>query len=149
MGTGRWLLLAVVAAGLLGRNPLVTTAALLVLLLGLVATDGFWKILEEQGVRFGLLLLLLGVLAPFGSGELTWQAIRSSLTRLDGLVALATGLVSAWLGARGLALLERAPELMVGFVAGSVLGVTFFSGIPAGPLVAFGLAALVLEALKP
>lgn len=148
MGAGSWILIGIAAAGLLGRNLLVATAAFVTLLLATTASDQLWRLLGDQAIRFGILLLLLGVLVPFGSGQLTWETLRTSLSSLEGVVAVFTGLMSAWLGARGLALLQVSPELIVGFVVGSVIGVMFFAGIPAGPLVAFGLAALILDLLR-
>jgi uncharacterized membrane protein (DUF441 family) len=45
----------------------------------------------------------------------------------------------------GLALLEARPEVMVGLVLGTIVGVAVLGGIPVGPLAAAGLAAVLLD----
>jgi uncharacterized membrane protein (DUF441 family) len=63
-------------------------------------------------------------------------------------VAVAIGAAGSWLAAEGISLLTARPEIMVGIILGSVLGVAFLGGIPAGPLVASGLAAIIFRYLR-
>jgi uncharacterized membrane protein (DUF441 family) len=87
------------------------------------------------------------MLLPYANGQMGLASIKS-LFSTHGLVAVVIGAVGARLAAEGIQLLTAQPEIMVGIVLGSVLGVSFFGGIPAGPLVASGLAAVIFRYLR-
>jgi uncharacterized membrane protein (DUF441 family) len=46
---------------------------------------------------------------------------------------------------QGLNMLKLDPELMVGLVVGGIIGIVFFKGVPVGPLMAAGIAALFIK----
>ncbi|MFO7245276.1 MAG: DUF441 domain-containing protein [Thermaerobacter sp.] len=145
MHSGGWVLVLVLAAGLLGRNPLVTAATGLLLLLVTLP----WKmpvvLLERYSVQAGLTLLIMGLLAPFAAGRLGLHDMLQGLRGPLGVAALLGGALSAWMCARGLVLLETEPEVIIGLVAGTILGVGLMRGIPVGPLAAAGLTAVIYE----
>ena len=60
------------------------------------------------------------------------------------MIALISGAVATTMNHQGLELLQRVPSLMIGLVLGSIVGVVFFGGVPVGPLMAGGIAALLL-----
>ena len=39
--------------------------------------------------------------------------------------------------------MQSQPNLIIGLLVGTVIGVTFFNGIPVGPLIAGGLLSLI------
>jgi uncharacterized membrane protein (DUF441 family) len=55
------------------------------------------------------------------------------------------GALATYLNGGGLKLLQIDPEIIFGVVIGSIIGITFFGGIPVGPLMAAGLTALFLN----
>jgi uncharacterized membrane protein (DUF441 family) len=48
----------------------------------------------------------------------------------------------------GLNLLESRPQVILGLVIGSIIGIVFFKGIPVGPLMAGGVAAFFLYVIE-
>ena len=52
--------------------------------------------------------------------------------------------VVAWFGGRGVGLLGTQPVLITGLLIGTIIGVSFFGGIPVGPLIAAGILSLML-----
>jgi len=46
---------------------------------------------------------------------------------------------------QGLALLKSDPEMIVGLIAGSIIGIVLLRGIPVGPLMAAGIPSLFLQ----
>lgn len=134
--------------GLMGKNRLVACAAGLILSLsasGLIIVSSDW---QNIFLDLGILFLIIGILIPFASGEVSVSLIYKIIFSFEGIVAIGVGICSAILGRKGVDLLAENPEIMIGLVFGSILGSSFFKGIPTGPLVAAGIAALFISILK-
>ncbi|GJM73451.1 hypothetical protein HMSSN036_56670 [Paenibacillus macerans] len=68
-------------------------------------------------------------------------------SQLESLLAIGVGMLVAWLGGRGAALMGSQPTVVAGLLIGTVLGVAFFRGVPVGPLIAAGILSLVIGKL--
>jgi uncharacterized membrane protein (DUF441 family) len=148
MGAERVILLTLMALGVAARNALIVAAAGVVLIMQVMRLDRFFPVLEKRGLETGLILLLISVLVPFATGEVGWAEIKSSFTSWNGLAAIAGGMIAAVLSGWGVSLLQVKPEVIVGMVVGTVLGVVVFKGIPVGPLAAAGFTAVLLSMLR-
>ncbi|NLK07811.1 MAG: DUF441 domain-containing protein [Firmicutes bacterium] len=138
-------LLAMLFLGVVGNNYLVSISAALLLLLRLLGLNALLPYLEGPGLRVGLTLLILSILTPFAQGHISLDDIWGAVAKPRGATAILGGIAGAYLGARGLALLDAYPESITGLVLGTLIGSTFFKGIPVGPLVAAGMAALLAD----
>jgi uncharacterized membrane protein (DUF441 family) len=138
-------LLLLLFLGIVGDNYLVSVSSAGLLLIRLLGIDGILPYLEGPGLRAGLTLLILSILTPIAAGELTSKDFIGAFITPQGTAAILGGIVGAYLGAKGLSLLETHPESITGLVIGTIIGATFFKGIPVGPLVAAGMAALLVE----
>lgn len=139
------ILLIVFLAGMISQNDLVAIAAAIMLALQAVGTPPTFAFLDRFAVEIGVIFLLIGVLLPFATGKTGLQSITNSLTTAGGYIAIVVGILSTWLGTEGIRLLAHRPEVMIGLVIGSIIGVSWFDGIPTGPLVAAGIAALLFR----
>ncbi|HEY3365047.1 MAG TPA: DUF441 domain-containing protein [Symbiobacteriaceae bacterium] len=148
MGSERVILLTLMALGLAARNALIATSAGVVLIMQVMRLNRFFPILERRGLEVGLIFLLMAVLIPFATGEVGWPEIKQSFTSWNGLAAIIGGMVAAVLSGYGVTLLQVKPEVIVGMVVGTVLGVVLFKGIPVGPLAAAGFTAVLLALLR-
>lgn len=148
MTSARIILLSLVALGVAARNSLIVTSAGVVLILHTLRLDRFLPILERRGLEAGLILLLMAVLVPFATGEVGWAEIRHSFTSVTGLAAVVGGIIAAVLSGYGVTLLQVRPEVIVGMVVGTIIGVMLFKGIPVGPLAAAGFTAILLSLLR-
>jgi uncharacterized membrane protein (DUF441 family) len=148
MDSGRLILLALVAGGVLTRNALIVTAAAVVLVCQVLGLNRLFPILQHRGLEVGLIFLLMAVLVPFATGEVGWPEIRESFTSKVGLAAVIGGIFSAVISGWGVGLLKVQPQMIVGMVAGTILGVFLFRGIPVGPLAAAGFAAILLSLMR-
>ena len=138
-------LLLLLFLGIVGDNYLVSVSSAGLLLIRRLGIDGILPYLEGPGLRAGLTLLILSILTPIAAGELTSKDFIGAFITRQGAAASLGGIVGAYLGARGLSLLETHPESITGLVIGTIIGATFFKGIPVGPLVAAGMAELMVE----
>lgn len=142
---GNILLVALIIIGMLGRSPIITTAACVLLIVKLVNLDRLLPTMERRGLELGLLFLTMGVLVPFASEKIQVKDITSVFTTWPGIIALAGGALATWMNGKGLDLLKFDPQLVVGLVIGSIFGIIFLRGIPVGPLMAAGITAMFLK----
>ena len=139
------LLAAIGMAGLVGRNGLVVSAAGLVILMRVTDLSRYLPFLAEQGPNLGVLVLVLAALVPVARGQVGWADVRRAISGWPGIAAIVAGAVAAHLTGRGIRLLGAQPEVAAGLIVGSVVGTLLLGGAPAGPLVAAGIAALLVD----
>lgn len=148
MSSERVILLTLMALGVAARNSLIVTAAGIVLIMHTLRLDRFLPLLEKRGLEAGLIFLLMAVLVPFATGEVGWTEIRQSFTSWSGVASILGGLIAAVLSGYGVTLLQVKPEVIVGMVVGTIVGVVLFKGIPVGPLAAAGFTAILLALFR-
>jgi uncharacterized membrane protein (DUF441 family) len=141
------ILLICVALGLVGRNPVITGAALCLLVLHLARVDFAIRWLDERGTALGIFLLVASLLAPVAAGQLSLRTFVRELLRPSGLVGVVVAAAAAYLGKGGVDFLTVYPAALVGLIVGSVLGTVFLGGVPTGPLIAAGATTLLLQLL--
>lgn len=138
-------LLAVFALGIAFKNSLIAASSGILLVMKFVRLQSGIRLLENRSLEAGLLLLLLAVLVPFANDRITLEEVRKTFTSLDGLLAVLGGIVAAYLCGRGVGLLQSRPQVIVGMVIGTILGVFLLKGVPIGPLAAAGFTAVFLQ----
>lgn len=138
------LLLLFVALGILGHNPSVTISALIILLVQQTPLLKYAPMLEKYGVQFGIMLLMIGVLAPLITGKVQAAQIGALFTSWRTIAAILVGATVAWLGGRGIQLMKVNPPIVTGLMIGTIIGVAFLRGVPVGPLIAAGLLSLII-----
>lgn len=148
MQSERVILLTLMALGVAARNSLIVTSAGVVLILQVLRLNRLFPLLERRGLEAGLIFLLMAVLVPFATGEVGWKEIKQSFTSWSGIAAIAGGVIAAVLSGYGVTLLQVKPEVIVGMVVGTIIGVVLFKGIPVGPLAAAGFTAVLLAILR-
>jgi uncharacterized membrane protein (DUF441 family) len=142
---GEAALVVLIITGLLGRSPIIATAASMLLMLKLASLERFFPAVERRGMELGLLFLTISVLVPFANEKITAKDILPLFTTLMGVVALTGGALATYLNGKGLDMLRAEPHLIVGLVVGSIIGIVFLRGIPVGPLMAAAITALLLK----
>lgn len=145
MSQGTFVILLVLILALIGRNNLVIAAAALLLVMRLTVLNETFPFLIEKGIELGILFLTISVLAPFASGQVTTSDILNTVKSPAGLAAIFSGVLASYLTGEGIGLLKGRPEIMVGLIMGSIVGASLISGVPAGPLVAAGFAAVIIQ----
>jgi len=145
---GQIALVILIIVGLIGRSHIIATAASFLLILKLTSLERYFPAIERRGLELGLLFLTMAVLVPFANGKVQTKDVFAVFTSLVGIIALLGGAIATYLNYHGLTLLKYDPELMVGLVMGSIIGIVFFKGIPVGPLMAAGVTALLIKLLN-
>lgn len=140
-------LLLIFSLGLAFGNRLVAGAAGAVLVLRLSNLPSILGLLDRRAMDAGLFFLLVAVLTPFAVGRAGPREILAAFRDLPGIVAIAGGTVAAYICGQGVSLLQMRPEITVGLLVGTILGVALLRGVPVGPLAAAGLTAVLLNLL--
>lgn len=143
--SGEIMLVILIIVGLIGRSPIIATAASILLVMKLTSLERFFPTMERRGLELGLLFLTVAVLVPFASEKISWKDITPLFTTVVGILALAGGALATYMNGKGLDMLRSEPHLIVGLVIGSIIGIVFFRGIPVGPLMAAGITAFLFK----
>jgi uncharacterized membrane protein (DUF441 family) len=141
-------ILIIFILGLAARSSALTMAAGLLLLMQILNIKSLLPLLEERGVEMGLLFLMIAVLVPVALGRVGTKEILMTFCSLPGLLAIAGGVIATRLNGMGLNLLESQPQVILGLVIGSIIGIVFLKGVPVGPLMAGGIAAFFLYIIQ-
>jgi len=142
------ILVILLLIGVMARSNLIAMAACVLLLLKFANLNFVFPLLEKRGLEIGLLFLLLAILVPIATGKVTEADLLYNFKSLPGLLAIFGGALATHLNGEGLKLLQLDPELIFGLVLGSIFGIVFLGGVPVGPLMAAGIAALFLEVIR-
>lgn len=145
---GEGLLLILILIGILGKSSLIATSACILLVLKLTRLQHFFPLIERRALEVGLIFLLLSVLVPFASEEITFRDLVRGVFSWQGLMCVIGGALATYMNGDGLNMLKIHPQLMSGLVVGSIIGIVFFRGIPVGPLMAAGLAAVFIRIIN-
>ena len=142
---GVTMLVVLLLVGIIAQSNLIAIAACVLLILRFSRLHFIFPLLERRGLEVGLLFLLLSILVPIAQGSVTEKDLICNITSLPGIMAIVGGAVATHMNGEGLKLLGVRPEIIFGLVIGSIFGIVFFHGVPVGPLMAAGIAALYLE----
>lgn len=142
---GEAILVVLIIIGLVGRSPIISTAACALLIIKLVHLERYLPALERRGLELGLLCLTFSVLVPFATGRIQLKEILTALTSWPGWLALLGGALATYINGKGLEMLRFDPQLIVGMVIGSIFGIVFLRGIPVGPLMAAGITVILYK----
>jgi uncharacterized membrane protein (DUF441 family) len=148
MDQGILAMLLILNLGVLSRNNSLALAAAVVLGLKLLDLKEVLLYLDKNAIRLGIIILTIGILAPFVTGKITLRDIQAVLTSPIAIVAMFAGALTVILSGRGLGLINTEPSIVVGIVLSSVIGVAFFKGVPIGPMTAAGIVAVVMSFIK-
>lgn len=138
------LLLALAALGLFSGNTTVSIAMIVLLLLRVLNLHHTFPWIEKYGLGIGIVILTIGVMSPMASGKISIQTMMQSFLHWKSLLAIAIGILVAFLGGRGVTLMTNHPTVVAGLLIGTILGVALFRGVPVGPLIAAGILSLLI-----
>lgn len=138
-------LLIVLAVGLISGNALIAGAAAALLFIQAVGLNSLAALLEQRALQLGLVLLMIAVLSPLSTKQITMDQVLRAFRTWPGLLAIVGGAAATYVNGQGVQLLHARPDIIAGILVGTVIGVFLLRGIPVGPLAAAGITALLLR----
>lgn len=142
------ILLAILAASILGKANSVAVATCMLLIIKLLSIDKYvFPYIEEHGLFLGLVLLIAAILIPIANGTVTPSNIKNVFTSWVGILALIVSLFTTYLSGLGLQYLtvQGHGDIMPALILGAVIAAAFLGGVPVGPLITSGMLALGLK----
>lgn len=145
-----WLFLfSILVIAFLGKNQSLMIACFVVLLLKVIPnTAQLFDIISKQGINWGVTVISVAILIPIATGKIGFMDLINSFKSPVGWIAIACGVLVSILSARGVVFLAASPEVTVALVFGTIMGVVFLNGIAAGPVIASGIAYLIIQMLQ-
>lgn len=144
-----WLFLfLVLAIALLGKNSSLIIATAVVIILKLLPfTSKLMETVHGKGINWGVTIISISILIPIATGEITFTDLVNVFKSPGGWVAIACGILVAMLSKWGVNQLSVSPQVTVALVFGTIVGVVFFKGIAAGPVIASGITYVIITLL--
>ncbi|HEX9026677.1 MAG TPA: DUF441 domain-containing protein [Clostridium sp.] len=142
------ILLAILAASILGKANSVAIASCILLIIKLLNMDKYlFPAIESHGMSLGLTLLIAAILIPIANGKIAPINIRNVFTSWIGIAALLISLFTTYLSGLGLQYLtvQGHGDLMPALIVGAVIAASFLGGVPVGPLITSGMLALGIK----
>ena len=107
-----------------------------------VNIEGIMTQFRKEGI------ITIAILIPIATGEIGFSHLLSAFKSPVGWVAIISGITVSILSSKGVGLLSGQPEITVALVIGTIMGVVFFKGIAAGPVIASGITFCILKVLE-
>jgi uncharacterized membrane protein (DUF441 family) len=123
----------------------VAYATIIVIILKVLGLDSIMGMVEQSGVKYGIILLTVAILMPIATGKVTFQVMIDTFKTPLGITAVLVAVFTAIAGGQGVELLKTSPEIVSALIIGTMIGVFFFNGIAVGPLIASGLVYAILS----
>ena len=137
-------LVVLIFLGVVGNNGTITVAATVLLLIQQTFLVRYLAYLDKYALQWGITLLTIGVLSPLVSGKTKLPSSFAAFFSLKMAVAIVVGIFVAWIAGRGVPFMSMQPTLVTGLLIGTIIGVSFFGGIPVGPLIAAGILSFLV-----
>ena len=103
---------------------------------------------RKEGINWGVLVITVAILIPIATGEIGFSHLLNAFKSPIGWVAIISGISVSILSSKGVGLLSEQPEITVALVIGTIMGVVFFKGIAAGPVIASGITFCILRVIE-
>nr|WP_251127305.1 MULTISPECIES: DUF441 domain-containing protein [unclassified Exiguobacterium] len=138
-------LVLLVLIGVIAQNQsiIIASSALLVIK-ALGFGDQLFPTLASKGINWGVTIITIAVLVPIATGDIGFKELWNSIKGPVGIVAFGSGIFVALAAAQGVQLMRVDPVVTTALLAGTILAVGFMKGVPVGPLIGAGIAALIL-----
>ncbi|MBS9399557.1 DUF441 domain-containing protein [Pediococcus acidilactici] len=145
-----WLfLIGILLVSWLGKNQSLMIATIAVLLFKLLPNSAkLFSVIDKQGINWGVTIISVAILVPIATGRIGIVDLINSFKSPVGWIAVACGILVSLLSYQGVGFLSASPEVTVALVMGTIIGVVFMNGIAAGPIIASGIAYLIIQLLQ-
>ncbi|WP_074033425.1 DUF441 domain-containing protein [Exiguobacterium sp. s189] len=138
-------LILLVLIGVIAQNQsIIIASSALLIIKALGFGDQLFPTLASKGINWGVTIITIAVLVPIATGDIGFKELWNSIRGPVGIVAFGSGIFVALAAAQGVQLMRVDPVVTTALLAGTILAVGFMKGVPVGPLIGAGIAALIL-----
>lgn len=145
-----WIFLALILfVGAISKNQSIIIATSFVMILKIFPfTEKLMLMFKSKGINWGVLIITIAILIPIALSEIRFSHLLNAFKSPVGWIAIISGISVSLLSSKGVRLLSGQPEITVALVIGTIIGVVFFKGIAAGPVIASGITYCLLQIVE-
>ncbi|MED1115472.1 DUF441 family protein [Bacillus paramycoides] len=133
----------IVALALLIKDYALAGAACLLGVVLAVGQKTLLRLIQQYSFPIGIFFLMLFLLVPITSGEITSENVIKLITSPIGLGSILAGFTVSYIGGKGVGVLPMNPTILLGVLIGTLIAVLFTKGLPAGLIIAAGIIAII------
>ncbi|WP_371363650.1 hypothetical protein SRRS_45290 [Sporomusa rhizae] len=141
-------LVVILVLAVIGNNQSVSLAVAVLLVMKFLGLTTWISSIENHGLDIGITILTMVVLTPLALGRVSIVDMMVAFKTQAGLVAIIVGMIVSWVATQGLYFLKASPEATTALIIGTIGGVCFLNGLAIGPLIAGGVAAMIINLLN-
>lgn len=142
------IILVLVVLSFITKNKNLGISALIVFVISISGNEKLITTAEKYFMDIGMIFLMMWMLIPLIRMESSSTSGFKSLLTLNGAVSFLVGIVVVLLAAAGVNFTKGNADVLSGVVIGSIVGVSFFGGVPVGPLIASGIAYEIVKLIS-
>lgn len=141
------ILILIIAVTFFGKANTVAIAAGILLVLKVIGLEKYtFPFIEKNGISYGIIVLLVAILLPIASGNISADHIKNIFISWIGVAALLLSFFTTYLSGQGLNFLTTGhSEVMPSLIIGSILATTFLGGLPVGPFITCGMLVVLIK----
>lgn len=134
-------LLLIAVLSLFFKDFVLAAAAAFLFVLSLIVDESTLEAASKPAFSLGIFFLMLFILMPVASEKVTLTDLLVHLKNPWFFLAVGTATVISYLGGRGVSYMQH-PYILFAVVIGTLIGVLFFRGLPAGLVIAAGVISV-------
>ncbi|MCV2498177.1 DUF441 domain-containing protein [Melissococcus plutonius] len=143
-----FLLLILMIAIIAKNNSLIIATAVVLVIKLFPLSKKIFPILSTKGINFGVIIITISILIPIATGQIGIKDLFTIFKSPLGWIAIFCGVLVAVLSSKGVGLIASDPQVTVALVFGTIIGVVFFRGVAAGPIIASGITYCLIQFIQ-
>ncbi|MHB1361779.1 MAG: DUF441 family protein [Thermoleophilia bacterium] len=134
-------LILIFAASLIFKDKILAAAAGGLFLLTFFVDKSTLASAGKPAFSIGIFFLMVFILMPVAAEKIVITDLVAQLGKPQFFVAIATAAVISYFGGRGVGFMQQ-PHILFAVVIGTLIGVLFLRGLPAGLVIASGIVSV-------
>lgn len=140
-------LLLIFVLSLFFKDHILAAAAMLLFVLTLFVDKSTLAAASKPAFSIGIFFLMVFILMPVAAEKVKWADLLVQLKNPMFFVAIAIATAISYFGGRGVSFMQQ-PHILFAVVIGTLMGVLFLKGLPAGLVIAAGIASVLTSLLE-
>lgn len=135
-------LILIFALSLLFKDAILAAAAMMLFIFSLVVDKDTLSAASKPAFSLGIFFLMVFILMPVASEKVKLADLLVQLRNPMFFVAVGVAAAISYMGGRGISFMQQ-PHILFAVVIGTLIGVLFLRGLPAGLVIAAGIVSVL------
>jgi len=136
------MLLVIAGLSICFRDYILAAGAGSLFLLGFICGKDTLAAAGKPVFTLGIFFLMVFILLPVATGKVRFSDLVVHMKKPVFFLAIAIAAIISYFGGRGVGFVQQ-PHILLAIVLGTLIGVLFLKGLPAGLIIAAGIVSVV------